>query len=187
MSVKWRQLLSYQITPLQIQIIQVLLNFSCIDECRLQLRVDWFCWIDLGNVSLFSVYKININEDVEKRALRDVRGFQGKGCDSKDKMSSAPKKGRIFITSLSILPILSFFLHSSNISSTIFLYFIPKFYWFVWRRQWHPTPVLLPGKSHGRRILVGCSPWGHRESDTTEWLQSLHFTVIESVFIITHT
>ena len=28
------------------------------------------------------------------------------------------------------------------------------------RRQWHPTPVLLPGKSHGRRNLVGCSPWG---------------------------
>ena len=27
------------------------------------------------------------------------------------------------------------------------------------RRQWHPTPVLLPGKSHGRRSLVGCSPW----------------------------
>ena len=36
------------------------------------------------------------------------------------------------------------------------------------RRQWHPTPVLLPGKSHGRRSLVGCSPWGHEESDTTE-------------------
>ena len=30
----------------------------------------------------------------------------------------------------------------------------------VQRRQWHPTPVLLPGKSHGRRRLVGCSPWG---------------------------
>jgi len=29
-----------------------------------------------------------------------------------------------------------------------------------WRRQWHPTPVLLPGNSHGRRSLVGCSPWG---------------------------
>ena len=29
------------------------------------------------------------------------------------------------------------------------------------RRQWHPTPVLLPGKSHGRRSLKGCSPWGH--------------------------
>ena len=35
------------------------------------------------------------------------------------------------------------------------------------RRQWHPTPVLLPGKSHGRRGLVGCSPWGHEELDTT--------------------
>ena len=34
--------------------------------------------------------------------------------------------------------------------------------WFLmlWRRQWQPTPVLLPGKSHGRRSLVGCSPWG---------------------------
>ena len=38
------------------------------------------------------------------------------------------------------------------------------------RRQWQPTPVLLPGKSHGRRSLVGCSPWGCEESDTTEWL-----------------
>ena len=36
------------------------------------------------------------------------------------------------------------------------------------RRQWHPTPVLLPGRSHGWRSLVGCSLWGHEESDTTE-------------------
>ena len=41
-----------------------------------------------------------------------------------------------------------------------------------WRRQRHPTPVLLPGKSHGRRSLLGCSPWGLEESDTTE---RLHF------------
>ena len=33
-----------------------------------------------------------------------------------------------------------------------------------WRRHWHPTPVLLPGKSHGWRSLVGCSPWGRKES-----------------------
>ena len=39
-------------------------------------------------------------------------------------------------------------------------------------RQWHPTPVLLPGKSHGRRSLVGCSPWSQEEMDTTE---RLHF------------
>ena len=36
--------------------------------------------------------------------------------------------------------------------------------------QWHPTPVLLPGKSHGRRSLVGCSSWGCEGSDMTEWL-----------------
>ena len=38
------------------------------------------------------------------------------------------------------------------------------------RRQWHPTPVLLPGKSYGQRSLVGCSPWPREESDMTEWL-----------------
>ena len=41
-----------------------------------------------------------------------------------------------------------------------------------WRRKWLPTPVLLPGKSHGRRSLVGYSPWGRKESDMTE---QLHF------------
>ena len=37
-----------------------------------------------------------------------------------------------------------------------------------WRRKWQPTPVFLPGESHGWRSLVGCSPWGCRELDTTE-------------------
>ena len=46
------------------------------------------------------------------------------------------------------------------------------------RRQWHPTPVLLPGKSHGWGSLVGCSPWGHEESDTTEQLH-FHFHALE--------
>ena len=45
-----------------------------------------------------------------------------------------------------------------------------------WRRQWHPAPVLLPGKSHGRRSLVGYSPWGCEESDVTEWLP-FHFSL----------
>ena len=44
------------------------------------------------------------------------------------------------------------------------------------RREWHPTPVLLPGKSHGRRSLVGCSPWGLEESDRTERLH-FHFSL----------
>ena len=45
-----------------------------------------------------------------------------------------------------------------------------------WRRQWHPAPVLLPGKSHGRRSLVGCSSWGREELDTTELLH-FHFSL----------
>ena len=44
------------------------------------------------------------------------------------------------------------------------------------RRQWHPTPVLLPGKSHGQRSLVGCIPWGSQESDTTEQIH-FHFSI----------
>ena len=59
---------------------------------------------------------------------------------------------------LTVAQIMSFLLHNSDLN---------------WRRrQWHPTPVLLPGKSHGWRSLVGCSPWGREESDTTE---QLHF------------
>ena len=47
------------------------------------------------------------------------------------------------------------------------LFFLPNF---VGKRKrwWHPTPVLLPGKSHGWRSLVGSSPWGREESDTTK-------------------
>ena len=51
----------------------------------------------------------------------------------------------------------------------------------AWRRKWQPTPVLLPGKSNGRRNLGGCRPGGHKESDTTEWLHFplllLHWTI----------
>ena len=39
-----------------------------------------------------------------------------------------------------------------------------------WRRAWQPTPVLLPGEFHEQRSLVGYSPGGHKESDTTERL-----------------
>ena len=52
------------------------------------------------------------------------------------------------------------------------------------RKQGHPTLALLPGKSHGRRSLVGCSPWGCEESDTTERLH-FHFYALEKE-IATH-
>ena len=46
-----------------------------------------------------------------------------------------------------------------------------------WRRKWQPTPVFLPGKSYGQRRLVGYSPWGCKESDTTEHAQKKHINL----------
>ena len=42
-----------------------------------------------------------------------------------------------------------------------------------WRRKWQPTPVFLPGKPHGWKSFVGYSPWGHKESDTTDFTFTL--------------
>ena len=41
-----------------------------------------------------------------------------------------------------------------------------------WRKEWQPTPVFLPGESHEQRSLAGYSPWGYKESDTTEKLKT---------------
>ena len=64
---------------------------------------------------------------------------------------------------------------------------VPSSFWFDlcadWRRQWHPTPVLLPGKSHGWRSLVGYSPRGCKELDTTE---RLYFTLYRWLLPWTH-
>ena len=65
----------------------------------------------------------------------------------------------------------------------IFEFFVSCQYIF-WRRQWQPTPVFLPGKSHGRKRLVGCSPWGRTESDTTEVTQQQQYILsTQSIFI----
>ena len=56
--------------------------------------------------------------------------------------------------------------------AVIFQYLFWYFYGMKWRRKWQPTPVFLPGKSHGWRTLVGYSPWGRKELDKTE---QLHF------------
>ena len=53
---------------------------------------------------------------------------------------------------------------------------LSDFIFMHWRRKWQPTPVFLPGKSHGWWNLVGYSPWGRKELDTTE---RLHFHALE--------
>ena len=67
-------------------------------------------------------------------------------------------------------------LSSSPLPIFIFILEIVTTYTYIRRRQWHPTPVLLLGKSQGQRSLVGCSPWGRQESDTTERLH-FHFSL----------
>ena len=74
---------------------------------------------------------------------------------------------------LSSRPLSIYATSSLSIHLSVIIYNVP---W--WRRQWHPTPVLLPGKSHGRGSLVGCSPRSPEESDTTERLH-FHFHALE--------
>ena len=50
-----------------------------------------------------------------------------------------------------------------------------------WSRKWQPTPEILPEKSHGQRSLVGYSPWGHKELDTTDWAQRNSYCVYDSL------
>ena len=49
----------------------------------------------------------------------------------------------------------------------------------LYRKKWQPTPVFLPGESHGQRSLAGYSPWGHKESDMTEMTKHAHDTLLE--------
>ena len=51
-----------------------------------------------------------------------------------------------------------------------------------WKREWLCTSVFLPGEFLGQKSLVGCSLWGCKESDTTEWLASLHFSFTMLIF-----
>ena len=68
-------------------------------------------------------------------------------------------------------PLMIIFAMGLSYMAFIMLKYVPS-----WRRRWHPTPVFLPGKSHGQRSLVGCGPCGWEESDTTEWLP-FHFSL----------
>ena len=74
------------------------------------------------------------------------------------------------------------YLNKNDISWILYLFILYSIYPLYnvyktfWRRWWHPTLVLLPGISYGWRSLVGCSPWGHEESNTNEWLH-FHFSL----------
>ena len=77
---------------------------------------------------------------------------------------------RCSLEGMMLKPKLQYFVHLMRRVDSLDKYVI------FWRRQWQPTPVLLPGKSHGWRSLVGCSPWGQEDLDTTERLH-FHFSL----------
>ena len=93
-----------------------------------------------------------------------------KGENEKAGLKPNIPKSKIMVSS----PITSWQIKGKKVEA-VRLYFL-GFQHHCWRRQWHPTPVLLPGKSYGWRSLVGCSPWGLWGSDTTEWLH-FHFSL----------
>ena len=53
-----------------------------------------------------------------------------------------------------------------------------------WRGKWQPTPVFLPGKSHGQRSLAGYSPWGHQESDMIEHVHAHAIIRLERKIVV---
>ena len=75
----------------------------------------------------------------------------------------------LFLTNLLVVFLFCFVLNVNIFSKPVFGLNNPTII-IIWRRQWQATPVLLPRKSHGRRSLVGFSPWGRKESDMTEQL-----------------
>ena len=75
-----------------------------------------------------------------------------------------------------------------NMLSRLVIIFLPRskcilISWLQSTRQWQPTPVLFPGKSHGQRSLVGCCLWGLTESDTTEVTSSSSSSKIKSATV----
>ena len=75
------------------------------------------------------------------------------------------------------------FLDPREFGLLIFAYVLPwniGLYAILWRRQWQPTPVFLPGKSHGRKSLMGCSPWGPKSlTRLSDFTFTFHYHALE--------
>ena len=100
--------------------------------------ISIFCWITLN----FNTYLTSISLKI------NISTFSPSNTNNLD----------LVLSQSLVLLLLSLFLRKWNrILNSLLNYWSVKAFW---RRQWHPTPVLLPGKSHGRRSLVRCSPWG---------------------------
>ena len=134
---------------------------KCPQPCGLGSEVE--CW----KVSHVLLAKACYKGRWDLRARKQIPTLHKSSC--------AYLKITIFATSS-----LSCLSYSLTFTLRWLTYLLGTYYRYLWRRQWHPTPVLLPRKSHGRRSLLGCSPWDHEESDVTERLHfHFHFPALE--------
>ena len=139
---------------------------------------DWTMWRVLTQNPVLGLETINHSSHWGRIKAGSGRPLQLLS-QSRCLCTQVPHPHKVFI-----LPSCTFYLSVSNISSEnlneISQCVLEGAFLFsnvlIRRRQWHPTPVLLPGKSHGRRSLVGCSPWGRKESDMTERFH-FHFSL----------
>ena len=95
-------------------------------------------------------------------------------CCSRDSQESSPAPQFESLSSLTLSSLVAQMVkHLPAVRETGFSSWVGKF---PWRRKWQSTPALLPGKSHGRRSLIGYSPWGHKgsQSVTHDWVTPLH-------------
>ena len=143
LSALWRSLSCDQLSP---TVWMSHINLSPTDRIRFFTNFCYDSVIAKGlNMHYFACKQVLLQEEVPEVELLDQRE-----CALVVLMA--------VIALLYFLGVLPIYAPTNNACDCLFL-FIPLPTAF-WRRQWHPTPVLLPGKSHGRRSLVGCSPWG---------------------------
>ena len=143
--------------------------------CSNSRPLSWWCHPTVS-ASVVS-FSSNLSEH-QVRGRYKSKWFLAMGHEQIDTPSFSRSTWRAFFPKRFRLYIMIFRLPDSPIWIRRHLFVIPLYIPNITfqSRQWHPTPVLLPGKSHGWRILVGCSPWGREESDMTERLH-FHFSL----------
>ena len=129
---------------------------------RGQQRMRWLDGItDLMDMSLGRLQELVMGRETGVlQSMGSQRVRHDWATELTDSVYKLNKEGKNVQPCLTPFPVLN----QSVIACKVLIVVIP------WRRQWKPTPVLLPGESHGGRSLVGYSPWGCKESDMTEWL-----------------
>ena len=147
--------------------------------CLFEVHLIWdlLCFLNLGICFLLQVREI-FNHNFFKYTLDPLFCFSA--CNASVGTLKCYFRALLgcfhfFFLSVLLIGCIIFFCLLASLCILLY-YFICYLFLLLCLLQWHPIPVLLPGKSHGQRSLVGCSPWGHWGLDTTERLH-FHFSL----------